>query len=611
MSNKEEDFKNKNKILDNDEEEEGEEENDEEIDEESNSNENNNKDKISLNNTIKISDNNNDNDKTSNNKKEEKNENSEMKGELKINLKNNNISNNNNNNTNIKNDLKIKAEYIALIEGLENELKLEKNINIKLKDNFNSDEIIKLKNDLKEKDAMLEKLISTHKKQKSALSLLTKQLDKENKKRLKIYLQEKNQTIHNNDDTDRSINKLSKEQAVNIVLKVKDKELSNATNKMNALKSENEALKKILYENEDYNNNINLEDKTKEINDKIEKCNNEKNILLKQLKIHKKCIEEQKEYNDKYDNLKEELKDIKKNIQKVRNDTLKLINNQKNISLSNNLYLGLNSQSSIQTNKRYNNATNSSPNIHLNKNKNKNPKNNIIILPLITSQTISQNESILTDNFTKKIKEYLNNDEEEYITLINKISNLENSRKIIETKHKSELNQFNSQISSLNEQFKVLNCDSKGSNCNIRVLKYKLNTIKGDNKQQSKKLNELKKEYQSKINISKEKDYEISLLIGQINSLRNLANYNNIEIPEDDINNYIEKLKKEKRYEINKKVKEEKKNDKNENNKNVSKMEESIQADFSESEDYNEEEEYEKEEEEKILKNNKKVRGKI
>ena len=40
-------------------------------------------------------------------------------------------------------------------------------------------------------------------------------------------------------------------------------------------------------------------------------------------------------------------------------------------------------------------------------------------------------------------------------------------------------------------------------------------------------------------------------------------------------------------------------------------MEESIQADFSESEDYNEEEEYEKEEEEKILKNNKKVRGKI
>ena len=107
-------------------------------------------------------------------------------------------------------------------------------------------------------------------------------------------------------------------------------------------------------------------------------------------------------------------------------------------------------------------------------------------------QTISQNESILTEDFTKKVKEYLNNEEDEYITLFNKISNLEKSKKYLETKHKNELKQFNSQISSLNEQFQLLNCDSKGSNCNIRVLKYKLNTIKGDNKQQSKKFNELK-----------------------------------------------------------------------------------------------------------------------
>ena len=150
--------------------------------------------------------------------------------------------------------------------------------------------------------------MSTHKKQKSALSLLTKQLDKENKKRLKLKLPKTNLTINNDEVTDRSIKEPSKEQALNIVLKVKEKELSNATNKINALKTENEVLKKILYENDDYNNNINLEDKTKEINDKIEKCNNEKNLLIKQLKIHKKCIEEQNGYNAQYDNLKEELK---------------------------------------------------------------------------------------------------------------------------------------------------------------------------------------------------------------------------------------------------------------------------------------------------------------
>ena len=128
------------------------------------------------------------------------------------------------------------------------------------------------------------------------------------KKKIRI----KNISIRNDDDTDRSIEETSKEQAINIVLNVKNKELSAALKKMKALKSENEVLKKLLYENEDYNNNINIEDKTKEINEKIEKYNDEKNILVKQLKIHKKCIEEQKEYNDKYDNLKEELKDIKK-----------------------------------------------------------------------------------------------------------------------------------------------------------------------------------------------------------------------------------------------------------------------------------------------------------
>ena len=592
----EDDYKNKrkkenNNSENNEEEEEAEEEN-EEIEEESENNDN----KINSNNI-----------KYSNNSKNEK-INEEEASKIK------NLNDNNN-------DKKKAAEYIAQIEELENEILLEKNINIKLKDNFNQDEYTKLSTELIQKNLMLEKLISTNKKQKSALSLLTKQLDKENKKRLKLKSQDALR-IDNNEDTDRSDKELKKEKAVDIVLKVKDKELSNATNKMNILKYENEGLKKLLFENEDYNKNINMEDKTKEMSDKIEKCNDEKNSLIKQLKFHKKCLEEQKEYNDKYDNLKEELKQIKKNIQDVRKQTFKLINENQNkngnISSNNNnfLYLGLHSQNSINTNNRYNKGTISTPNIHLNKDKIKNIKKiNLskdkkgIVLPLINSQAISQNESVLTENFKKSIKEYLDNDEDEYITLINKISNLENSRKLIETKHKNELKQFNSQISSLNEQYQLLNCDSKGSNSNIRVLKYKLNTIKGDNKQYSKKLNELKKELLSKINISKEKDYEISILIGQINSLRNLANYTNVEIPQDDISEYIEKLKQEKEADINEKLEEEKKSNKkneNSNNKERSKMEESIQADFPESEDYNNEEEFE----EKIIKNGKKLKQK-
>ena len=172
------------------------------------------------------------------------------------------------------------------------------------------------------------------------------------------------------------------------------------------------------------------------------------------------------------------------------------------------------------------------------------------------------------------------------------------------------MKQFNSQIVSLDEEFKLLNCNSKGSNCNIRVLKYKLNTIKGDNKIQIKKLNELKKELKAKINISKEKDYEISLLIGQINSLRNLANYGNIEIPQDEISNYINKIKQEKDNEISENENEEEKDNKNSDDdiKNINKMEESIQADFSDNEYDNEEEEFEEDEE--TIKNNHKYKEK-
>ena len=612
MSDEEEEYRKKHKNIES-EDEEDEEENEEEEEDSNNINnkKRNNKKKRK---TSEDSE----SDKNSINEEEEK-ENSEDNASIKINLnENKNMVNEKeeiNNEDNNKENKKSEAEYIAQIEGLENEIKLEKTINNKLKDNANPEEIQKLKDDLNEKNNMLERLISTNKKQQSALTLLTRQLVKENKKRLKLKSPE-TQGTKNDEGTDRSNKEGTKLDAINIVLKVKDKELFNATNKMNVLKSENEGLKKLLYENEDYNNNINMEDKAKEMNDKIEKSTTEKNLLMKQLKSHKKCIEEQKSYNEQYDNLKEELKDIKKNIQNVKNETKKLLSHHQkkiiNISVNNNKYNIYEGFHSNNTNNKYKNGTSSSPNIHLNKNK-KTIANTMgnkkgIILPLITSQTINQNESILTENFTKKVKEYLE-DEDEYETLINKISNIEKSRKLIENKHKNELKQFNSQIVNLDEQYKLLNCDSKGSNCNIRVLKYRLNTIKGDNRQQSKKLNELKKELYSKTNISKEKDYEISLLIGQINSLRHLANYSNIEIPQDEISNYINKIKNEKVMEISENENEKEKDDSNKkkDNKNQNKVEESIQADFPDSE-YYDDEEYEKDPE--VVKNNNKYKEK-
>ena len=568
MSDDEEDFhrykyKNKNNIS-----EEDEEELEDEIEKNSKDNSNQKKDS-------KIS------DTIDNNSIKKENENED-----------NNTKEENDDKNEDDNTPKNKDEYLALIEQLENELKLEQNINIQLKDNMTLDEITKLKTDLNQKTDLLDRLIITNKKQNSALNMLTRKLNEENKKKLKLKTQE-TQESNSREESERSDKNISKAQAVNIVLKVKEKELHNALNKLNALKSENEALKKILYENVDYKNNI--EDKSKEINDKIEQYTNEKNLLIKQLKEHKKCLDERKKYNDDYNNLKEELKQIKKNIQNIRGQARNLINEKNgiNLTVTNN---NINNMIKSPKNNEKKTALSLSP--RRTKTNNKNKKG--IILPLITSQIInkSQNlneeESILTDEFKKKVKEYLNNDEDESTILIEKINNIEKSRKKIENKHKNELKQFNTQIKALDEQFKLLNSNSKGSNSNIRVLRYQLNTIKGNNRLDAKKIIELKKELQSKIDVSKEKDYEISILIGKINSLKNLANYGNIDIPRDDISDFINKIKQENQYiDVYKNDKEEGDNeDKNTKDgrkkiylKNEGKniAEESIQADFSES----------------------------
>ena len=235
---------------------------------------------------------------------------------------------------------------------------------------------------------------------------------------------------------------------------------------MNVLKSENEGLKKLLYENEDYNNNINMEDKSKEMNDRIEKCTTEKNLLQKQLKVHKKCLEEQNEYNMQYNSLKDELKQIKKNIQNVRSETMKLMNtnsNQSRTNIKNNLSIGVLSQEGLnKKSNRYNSITSPSSNVNITKSQKKLIKtsnnNRKVVLPLISvSRTINQNkeESILNEDFTTKLKEYLEK-EDEYISLITKIKNIEQSRRLIEAKHRNELKQFNSQLASLDEQYKIL-----------------------------------------------------------------------------------------------------------------------------------------------------------
>lgn len=540
----------KNKIS---EDEEGEEEDDSEK-------ESQNKNHNKIQNKINFSESENNNDSSVN---EEENENEEKESSSSI------------HSNKSKNKKISKEEYIAQIEELKNELELERDINCKLGDKDYYEEVKNLKKELSIKSNNLDILILSNKKQNLALNKLKKQIEE----------------ITNKNEKDEE-----KIKEGGSILKIKDKKVLNAINKMKILKNENEKMKKILYESEDYNKKINLEDKRKNNKGKIDELTNEKNILIKELEQHKLCIKEQNKYKEEYNKLKLELKELKSKIKDAQIKIEKLINEhnknnnikitnyfvKRNININNNLKININ----LAKNKL--SSSSSTPNFRLFKNKvlilNENRKNKNIELPIINSNSmILKNKPIINNSFNKKIKEFLNGDEDQYMTLMNKINNLENNKKIKENKHANELKKYDSKILNLDEKYHYLNINSKESNINIRFLKYKLSIIKNGNKKILKKLNELKKEFKAKDCITKKKNNEISSLLEEINSIKNTVKNEDVKSTKSEIIQYITQLKKEKEIKHNYNNNEIENEEIEKNNLN----DENIQVDFSENEDDN------------------------
>ena len=421
-------------------------------------------------------------------------------------------------------------EYIALIEGLENELLIEQYITNSLKKdpNFN-EEINKLKTELNNKNSKLEQLKLINKKQENTLIEFKSKLKKEiNKKGMN------NKVIINNE--------VSKNEAISNAIKLKDSALINVLNKMNSLKKENEELKKKIYQNESnfncsHNNNSNYEDSSQKNLEKIKFLQNEIKILNKQLIEHNKCIEDQNTVNKEYNNLKNELKLLKINNQDIKNKIKefekKILNieindinnnsimnsNFNNLTMkkNNNIYLNF-------TNKRQSSVKSSTFSRTIMKSQKQNLLPIISIQPLVPNtynylnNQNNNNKSILTDDFLKKIKKYFNN-ENDYFNLVNKINMIENMGNNENISFR-ELKKYNTQFGGLDKK-PLLNIEIKGKDNNIRMMNYKLNTLKEENKLQNKKIEELQKNLNNIKNLEKEKENEISMLLSKINSMKN------------------------------------------------------------------------------------------
>ena len=484
--------------------------------------------------------------------------------------------------------IKTKDDYIAQIEQLENELLLEKKISDSLGENpENNEELLKLQINLSEKTEKLDQLITTNHRQEEALSVLRRQLDKEqdkyksrNKPKILLTQNFSNPIINNNIGKNRKIflsqNDESKKEAINIVLKIKEKVINVAINKMNMYKKENELLKKELYKNDDYTNKLGLEDNTNENKKKLMKLDEELKILNNQLEEHQKCLYERNLLNKEYLELKQNLKELKQSIKETK-DSLKI--KQKELDLNN--IANFDTVEDATTNNYLSPRSNATKTI-ASPNSNKISRNNLPhlnltksykilnsnLLPAILSPTSNKyDKNILSDEFYSKLKKHYEGRDHEYEILLEKIKETENSRNFIENKHKNEIKQFNTQILSLDEQFKILNNDGKGNGSNIRVLKYKLNITKNEAKHCLSQLQKLKSKLDFAKNISKERDHEIFLLKGQINLIKNKKIKKKKELDKDSIDSTEsekeKKIKKAERKSINKE------NIKNKNDKNI------------------------------------------
>ena len=184
-------------------------------------------------------------------------------------------------------------EYIAVIEGLENELLIEKYITKSLKnDSSFNEELNKLKSELNSKNIKLQQLKLVNKKQENTLIDFRNKLKKEKNMNNKVIINSDNNNLILNFNNKIEI---SKNEAINNALKLKDSILVNVINKMNSLKKENEDLKKKISQKENnfncsYNNKNNNEEFSQKNIEKIKFLQNEIKLLDKQLIEHNKCM---------------------------------------------------------------------------------------------------------------------------------------------------------------------------------------------------------------------------------------------------------------------------------------------------------------------------------
>ena len=477
---------------------------------------------------------------------------------------------------NVKSILEKENKYKAQIEQLSSELEIEKKVNESIKRKPENEELIKkLKNKLIQKKIKYNILKTTNERQNQAIDELSKKLSNSYKK-----------TNHRKNISDNSNNK---EEPVNIILTIKEKNMNQALLELNNLKKENHAMLDDLERTGEYNKQVELEDISKEQKDIINSLNLEIQMLDKELKDHKICLQENSDFQKAKDKIKNQIKIVKDENRKLNvqlqlyeeklqtlmfgEKKVKKKNSQINENNENEKYEKNNNNKDENINSDYledeekekdlikSNIQPKTKRFIKTIDSKKNIKNNSILYyskSVVDVRKTKKNiqkekkslklliaNTIVTNEFKKKLEEIMAS-KDDANELIKKIKNIENKRIKVENENKNELINQNQEINELNEQFEMIEMKKKQIEINNRVLKLNLNEHIKKQKQSQKKIIDYQNQLDFLSNKSKEKEQEIKILTTQINTLRKMIAYGTVEnINDNKINEYIKKIQNE------------------------------------------------------------------
>jgi hypothetical protein len=326
-----------------------------------------------------------------------------------------------------------------------------------------------------------------------------------------------------------------KENPLEIIIKMKEKEIKNTVQLMEVLRKNNEQLNKNI---DNYTNVTFITELQNRLNMK-EKENQELLVEIKTLnrglEEHKRCIKTKKEIDEDYKNLKDELrktKEEKKEAQmKMKEEVAKHVKTKDSL---------INLKREVDDSKRHKNLNINDPdavkklqsNIDLDRKKVSNLNHDGGVQNLYEGVDESNNKQRSSSNKQKELNRsldkpekrvYSKDDNEAYEK---RIETLEKSKQSMEGRYKAEIKQLVKKNQLQEDQIEYISSQYKESEQKNKILQYQSNEYKNEKKVYQRKINELQAIIDKLTNSLKEKEQENNILSGQLKELKRVTKRN-------------------------------------------------------------------------------------